>query len=41
MKWAKEAQKLLEAERNDHFGQLKSMDIFHSALEGIQLMREL
>jgi hypothetical protein len=41
MKWAVEAQKLLEAERNDHFEQLKSMDIFHSTLEGIQLMREL
>jgi hypothetical protein len=41
MKWAEEAQKLLEAERNDHFGQLKSVDIFHSTLEGIQLMREL
>jgi hypothetical protein len=41
MKWDEEAEKLLEAERNDHFGQLKSVDIFHSTLEGIQLMREL
>jgi hypothetical protein len=41
MKWVEEVEKLLEAERNDHFGQLKSVDIFHSALEGIQLMREL
>jgi hypothetical protein len=40
MKWVEKAQKLLEAERNDHFGQLKSVDIFHSAFEGIQLMRE-
>ena len=41
MKWAEEAQKLLEVERNDHFGQLRSMDIFHSALESIELMKEL
>jgi hypothetical protein len=41
MKWVEKAQKLLEIERNDHFGQLKSMDIFHSTLEGIQLMRKL
>jgi hypothetical protein len=41
MKWAEEAQKLLETEMNDHFGQLKSMEIFHSTLESIQLMREL
>jgi hypothetical protein len=41
MKWTEEAQKLLETEKNDYFGQLRSMDIFHSTLEGIPLIREL
>jgi len=41
MQWAKEAEKLMEAERDATFGQLKSADIFHSAIEGIASMREV
>lgn len=39
MQWAKEAEKVMEAERDATFGQLKSVDIFHSAIEGIATMR--
>ena len=41
MQWAKEAENVMEAERDATFRQLKSANVFHSAIEGIASMREV
>lgn len=41
MQWAKKTNKIIKTERNATFGQLKIVDIFHFAIEGIAKVREI